>query len=157
MTCLTALSTQRLDAPLAYPRGFCPLGFDDRFQDLHRGFNLAVNDKVIIMDYSLDFTSGIGQPPADDLLIVGAAPGQIRLLFFGEAVLLSSIGAAAGVVLGLAGNAAIVRVYPILPVATPAWAVAAAVVTAVTTGIVFSIMPARRAARLDPVSALSGR
>jgi len=60
-------------------------------------------------------------------------------------------------VLGLAGNAAIVRVYPILPVAAPAWAVVAAVATAVTTGIVFSIMPARRAARLDPVTALSGR
>jgi putative ABC transport system permease protein len=48
-------------------------------------------------------------------------------------------------------------VYPILPVAVPAWAVVAAVATAVTTGIVFSIMPARRAARLDPVTALSGR
>jgi putative ABC transport system permease protein len=91
------------------------------------------------------------------LKAVGAAPGQIRLLFFGEAVLLSSIGAAAGVVLGLAGNATIVRVYPTIPVTTPAWAMAAAVVTAVATGIVFSIMPARRAARLDAVSALSGR
>ena len=91
------------------------------------------------------------------LKAVGAAPRQIRLLFFGEAVLLSSIGAAAGVVLGLVGNAAIVRVYPAIPVTTPAWAMAAAVVTAVATGIVFSIMPARRAARLDAVSALSGR
>jgi len=91
------------------------------------------------------------------LKAVGAAPAQIRLLFFGEAVLLSSIGAAAGVVLGLIGNMAIVRLYPVLPAATPAWAVVAAVATAVTTGIVFSIMPARRAARLDAVMALSGR
>jgi len=91
------------------------------------------------------------------LKAVGAAPRQIRLLFFGEAVLLSSIGAALGVVLGLAGNLVILRVYPVLPVTTPAWAAVAAVATAVITGIAFSIMPARRAARLDPVLALSGR
>lgn len=91
------------------------------------------------------------------LKAVGAAPRQIRLLFFGEAVLLSSIGAALGVVLGLAGNLVIVRLYPVLPAATPAWAAVAAVATAVITGIAFSIMPARRAARLDPVLALSGR
>ncbi|HTO43009.1 MAG TPA: ABC transporter permease, partial [Burkholderiales bacterium] len=91
------------------------------------------------------------------LKAVGAAPRQIRLLFFGEAVLLSSIGAALGVVLGFAGNLVIVRLYPVLPAATPAWAAVAAVVTAVATGIAFSVMPARRAAGLDPVLALSGR
>ena len=42
-------------------------------------------------------------------------------------------------------------------VTTPAWAAVAAVATAVITGIAFSIMPARRAAQLDPVLALSGR
>lgn len=91
------------------------------------------------------------------LKAVGATPRQIRLLFFGEAVLLSSIGAALGVVLGFIGNLVIVRLYPVLPAATPAWAAVAAVATAVITGIVFSVMPARRAARLDPVLALSGR
>ena len=91
------------------------------------------------------------------LKALGAAPRQIRLLFFGEAVLLSSIGAALGVVLGFAGNLVIVRLYPVLPAATPAWAAVAAVVTAVATGIAFSVMPARRAAGLDPVLALSGR
>jgi putative ABC transport system permease protein len=91
------------------------------------------------------------------LKAVGAAPRQIRLLFFGEAVLLSSIGATLGVVLGFIGNLVIVRLYPVLPAATPAWAAVAAVVTAVATSIAFSVMPARRAARLDPVLALSGR
>lgn len=91
------------------------------------------------------------------LKAVGAAPGQIRVLFFAEAVVLSSIGAAAGLALGLAGNAAIVQLYPLLPAVPPAWAVAAALLTAVATGVLFSILPARRAARLDPVVALSRR
>ena len=46
------------------------------------------------------------------LKAVGAAPGQIRILFFAEAVVLSAIGAAVGCSLGLAGNAVIVRFYP---------------------------------------------
>ncbi|HTT37985.1 MAG TPA: ABC transporter permease [Burkholderiales bacterium] len=91
------------------------------------------------------------------LKAVGATPAQIRLLFFAEAVLLSCLGAMAGLAAGFAGNSLIVRVYPVLPAAAPAWAVAAALVTAVATGVLFSIMPARRAARLDPVAALSRR
>jgi putative ABC transport system permease protein len=44
-----------------------------------------------------------------------------------------------------------------LPVAAPWWAVLAAFGTALVTGILFSVMPARRAARLDPVMALARR
>jgi len=91
------------------------------------------------------------------LKAVGAAPGQIRLLFFAEATVLSAIGAMVGLVLGVAGNALIVRIYPVLPAVPPTWAVTAAAITAIATGILFSILPARRAARLDPVLALSRR
>jgi putative ABC transport system permease protein len=91
------------------------------------------------------------------LKAIGAAPRQIRLLFFAEAVVLTAIGAAAGLLLGMAGNAVIVRLYPVLPSVAPLWAAAAAVGTAVVTGVLFSILPARRAARLDPVTALSRR
>ena len=91
------------------------------------------------------------------LKAVGAASGQVRILFFAEAVLLSSVGAAAGLLLGIAGNALIVRLYPVLPAVPPVWAVAAALLTALLTGVLFSILPARRAAALDPVIALSRR
>jgi putative ABC transport system permease protein len=49
------------------------------------------------------------------------------------------------------------RLYPTLPVGAPAWAVVLALVIAVASGVVFGLMPARRAARLDPVVALAGR
>jgi putative ABC transport system permease protein len=42
-------------------------------------------------------------------------------------------------------------------VGAPAWAVVLALVIAVASGVVFGLLPARRAARLDPVVALAGR
>jgi len=91
------------------------------------------------------------------LKALGAPPAQIRQLFFAEAALLSAIGSVFGLVLGEIGSAIIGQVYPALPVAAPWWAVLAAFGTALGTGILFSVMPARRAARLDPVQALARR
>ncbi|PIX76281.1 MAG: peptide ABC transporter permease, partial [Rhodocyclales bacterium CG_4_10_14_3_um_filter_68_10] len=91
------------------------------------------------------------------LKALGAAPGGIRTIFLTEAVLLSATGAAAGLALGEAGTAVLGKLYPVLSVAAPAWASVAALATALTTGIVFSALPARRAARLDPVVALYRR
>jgi putative ABC transport system permease protein len=91
------------------------------------------------------------------LKALGAPGRQIRALFFAEAALLSAIGSLAGLVLGFAGSAIVRQIYPILPVSPPWWAVLAACATALGTGILFSVWPARRAARLDPVAALAGR
>jgi putative ABC transport system permease protein len=91
------------------------------------------------------------------LKALGASGRRIRTLFFAEAVLLSGIGSIAGLVLGYAGSLFIARLYPSLPVSPPWWAIVAACVTALGTGILFSVWPARRAARLDPVAALAGR
>jgi putative ABC transport system permease protein len=91
------------------------------------------------------------------LKALGAPGKQIRLLFFAEAALLSVIGSIAGLVLGYAGSMVIGQIYPSLPVSPPWWAVVAACATALGTGILFSVWPARRAAKLDPVAALAGR
>jgi putative ABC transport system permease protein len=91
------------------------------------------------------------------LKAVGASGRQIRSLFFAEAIMLSAFGALIGYALGELGVATIARIYPAFPAAAPGWAIAAAAVTAIVTGIVFSVIPARRAARLDPVMALARR
>ena len=91
------------------------------------------------------------------LKALGAPASKIRMLFFTEAALLSCAGSIAGLLLGEAGVFLIARIYPSLPVTAPWWAVLAAVCTALATGILFSVWPARRAALLDPVAALSGR
>ncbi|MFA6972236.1 MAG: ABC transporter permease [Gallionella sp.] len=91
------------------------------------------------------------------LKALGAPAAQIRSLFFAEAVLLSGVGSVVGLILGEAGVLVIAKLYPSLPVAAPWWAVLAAIGTSLGTGILFSVWPARRAARLDPVTALAGR
>ena len=91
------------------------------------------------------------------LKALGAPAAQIRKLFFAEAVLLSGIGSVAGLILGQAGVLVIAKLYPALPVSAPWWAVLAAIATSLGTGILFSVWPARRAALLDPVTALAGR
>ncbi|OGS81459.1 MAG: peptide ABC transporter permease [Gallionellales bacterium GWA2_55_18] len=89
------------------------------------------------------------------LKALGAPAAQIRNLFFAEAILLSGIGSVAGLILGEIGTRVIAQIYPALPVSAPWWAVLAAFGTALGTGILFSVWPARRAARLDPVMALA--
>ncbi len=91
------------------------------------------------------------------LKALGAPGRQIRNLFFAEAALLSGVGAITGLCLGYLGSLLIRQLYPILPASPPWWAVLAACGTAIGTGILFSVWPARRAARLDPVAALAGR
>ena len=69
--------------------------------------------------------------------------------------MLSFAGAVAGLILGALGSYVIGRIYPVLPTTPPWWAVLAAFGTALATGILFSVAPARRASRLDPVESLA--
>jgi putative ABC transport system permease protein len=91
------------------------------------------------------------------LKAIGAPAADIRRLFFAEALWLSLAGGALGFALGHAGSYFIRLAYPALPAFPPAWASVAGVATALLTGIVASLLPASRAARLDPVLALSGK
>jgi putative ABC transport system permease protein len=91
------------------------------------------------------------------LKAVGARKRQILALFLTEAAGLSLLGACVGLALG-AGGIGLMRVlFPVLDFAAPAWASASAVGIAISSGIVFGILPARRAANLDPVNALMKR
>jgi putative ABC transport system permease protein len=88
---------------------------------------------------------------------LGARRRQITALFLTEAVFLASLGAVAGLALGYLAVAVLQRVYPTLEFVPPAWAVLGAVLVAIASGVLFGILPARRAARLDPIAALAGR
>ncbi len=91
------------------------------------------------------------------LKALGVSRRQIVSAFLVEAAILSTGGGAAGlaVAFGLAG---LVRgAFPSFPAQPPPWAVLAAVGVSVSVGLAFGAMPARRAARLDPIAALSRR
>ena len=91
------------------------------------------------------------------LKAIGAPGGQIMVLFLAESAILSIIGAALGLVLAAIGIWVLSRVFPDFPLAAPLWSLWAAVGVSVVTGLVFGVLPARRAARLDPVLSLSRR
>lgn len=91
------------------------------------------------------------------LKAIGAAPSQILTLFLAEAALLSVIGAIAGVATGLSGCWLITWFHPRLQLIPPLWAVLAGVGVAFVTGVLFGILPAFRAAALDPIAALAKR
>ena len=91
------------------------------------------------------------------LKALGAPERQVLRLFLVESVMLAAAGAALGVLIAVAGIFVLRGVFPTFPIAAPLWATPAAVGVAIVTGLVFGVLPARRAARLDPVHALSGR
>lgn len=85
---------------------------------------------------------------------LGATRRQVEFVFLTEAAVLGTLGGLLGVGLGLGLCALIRTAVPGLPVSTPAIFVFAAIAVSFLTGIVSGVMPARRAARLDPVEAL---
>jgi len=91
------------------------------------------------------------------LKALGATQHAIRAAFLTEAALLSAAGALLGYALGHLGAWVIRVLYPAFPAFPPHWAVLAGLGTALVTGLLFGVLPARRAALLDPVQALAKR
>jgi putative ABC transport system permease protein len=93
-------------------------------------------------------------------MAVGASPRDILRQFLVEAVVLSSMGGAAGIAVGigtaLAGTQVINAFMPNveLPPTISLWAAAIAMVFAAGVGVFFGYYPAWRASQLDPIEAL---
>ena len=88
------------------------------------------------------------------LVALGARRQTILGLFLGEAVALAAIGGLVGLLLGI-GLAQLIGLFvPALPVHTPISFVLLAEALAAAIGLAAGVLPARRAALLDPVEAL---
>ena len=81
---------------------------------------------------------------------IGARSSDVLAQFLVEALVLSSLGGVIGSALGLSAVAA----FTPLPAAIGATSVLVTVGLSGTIGLVFGVLPARRAARLDPITAL---
>jgi putative ABC transport system permease protein len=86
---------------------------------------------------------------------IGATPGQILWLFLSEGALLSTAGGVIGLLFGIGLARLIHAVVPALPVQTPALYAILALVVSLVVGILSGLLPARRAAAMDPVQALA--
>jgi putative ABC transport system permease protein len=85
---------------------------------------------------------------------LGARQGQVLSLFLGEAIVLAAIGGLTGLGLGIGLAQLLHLTLPALPVHTSWIFVVLAEVIAVVIGLAAGVLPARRAARLDPIEAL---
>ena len=84
---------------------------------------------------------------------LGATRGTILWQFLVEAVTLTGIGSVIGLVLGTL-TAFLIKAMTPIAASVPPMAVVAALLTSALTGVLFGMLPAARAARLDPVTAL---
>lgn len=88
------------------------------------------------------------------LVALGARRGTVLGLFLGEAVLLAAAGGLVGLLAGIGIAQLAGLLAPALPVSTPWTFALGAELMAVVIGLLAGVLPARKAARLDPVDAL---
>jgi putative ABC transport system permease protein len=86
-------------------------------------------------------------------LSIGALPSEVLLQFLIEAVVLSSLGGLLGILSGLTGGWFAAHKLEVPFVVVPQIVLVAFLFSAAV-GVVFGILPARRAARLNPIEAL---
>ena len=103
---------------------------------------------AIMMVSVTDRTREIGVRKA-----LGATRRDILVQFLIEAATLTGIGGAIGILCGLVFGALVTRAMDI-EAEVPLWSAAIAATVSIAIGIVFGLLPANRAARLEPVEAL---
>jgi putative ABC transport system permease protein len=116
------------------------------------GISLLVGGVGIVTIMTIAVTERTGEIGL--LVALGAPRRTILALFLGEAVALSALGGILGLLLGIGLAQLIHLLLPALPVHTPLSFVLLAEGIAVVIGLAAGVLPARNAARLDPVEAL---
>ena len=84
---------------------------------------------------------------------IGAKPGSIMLQFLVESIFITGVGGLIGIIIGYLFSAVVGTALPFKPVMTPSNFLFAASISVIT-GIVFGLIPAYKAAKLDPIKAI---
>lgn len=85
---------------------------------------------------------------------VGATKKAIVLQFLLEAMTLTFFGGLIGVIVAIGIAQLIILFVPSLPAAIPLWAVITGLTVSIAVGLIFGVLPARKAAKLDPIECL---
>jgi len=91
------------------------------------------------------------------LKAVGVTHRQAIGVFLVEAAILSTAGGVVGLLTGISAGRLLQGLYPEFPFHSPGWAIGAALAVSCLVGLLFGLLPARKAARLDPVQSLMMR
>lgn len=85
---------------------------------------------------------------------IGATRSAIVLQFLLEAMTLTAIGGVIGVILAVGISSLIMLLVPSLPATVELWMIGVSLAVSVVVGLIFGVLPARKAARLDPIECL---
>ena len=85
---------------------------------------------------------------------LGARRRDIVRQFLFEAMMLTFLGGALGVLLAVGASQIIMLLIPSLPASIPTWAVVSGLTVSIGVGLIFGVWPARKASRLDPIECL---
>lgn len=85
---------------------------------------------------------------------IGATKGAIVLQFLLEAMTLTFFGGLVGVVMSIGISKLLMLLIPSMPAIIELWAIGLAVLISVGIGLIFGVLPARKASRLDPIECL---
>lgn len=85
---------------------------------------------------------------------IGATRNAIVMQFLLEAMTLTFFGGVLGVIIAIGISQLIMFIVPSLPAVVEYWSIVLAMFVSVGVGLVFGVLPARKAARLDPIECL---
>jgi putative ABC transport system permease protein len=85
---------------------------------------------------------------------IGARRRDIVRQFLYEAMTLTFLGGVLGVLLAVGISQLIMLLVPALPASIPLWAIVSGLVVSISVGLIFGVLPARKASRLDPIECL---
>jgi putative ABC transport system permease protein len=94
------------------------------------------------------------RPEVGLLRALGASRKDVRGVFLAEAAMISMVGGLLGLGLALLTTGILQYMYPVFDTTPPWWAVVAALLVSNVVGLIFGVLPAKKAAAQDPVVAL---
>jgi putative ABC transport system permease protein len=85
---------------------------------------------------------------------IGATKGAIVLQFLLEAMTLTFFGGIIGVTVAIGISKLLMLLIPSIPAVIPLWAIVSGLCVSIGVGLIFGVLPARKASRLDPIECL---
>ncbi|MCV4753237.1 FtsX-like permease family protein, partial [Escherichia coli] len=85
---------------------------------------------------------------------LGASKSAVVLQFLSEAMALTFFGGIIGILLALTISKLLILLIPSLPAAVEPWMIVLAAGVSLFIGLVFGVLPAKKAANLDPIECL---